>query len=63
METRTYYVPANRIGRHILNYIIERVGCSVGNVRKVDNTIAVVITTTKRDINKVERILQMYDFM
>jgi len=63
METRTYYFPANRIGRHILNYLIERVGCSVGNVRKVDNTIAVVVTTTKRDINKVERILQMYDLM
>jgi len=63
METRTYYFPANRIGRHILNYLIERVGCSIGNVRKVDNTIAVVVTTAKRDINKVERILQMYDLM
>ena len=63
METRTYYFPANRIGRHILNYLIERVGCSVGNVRKVSNTIAVVITTNKRDITKVERILQMYDII
>ena len=63
METRTYYVPANRIGRHILNYLINHVGCSVGNIRKVADTLAVPITTTKRDVTKVERILQMYDLM
>lgn len=63
METRTYYFPANRIGRHILNYLIDRVGCSVGNVRKVAGNLAVVITTQKRDVTKVERILQMYDIM
>lgn len=63
METRTYYVPANRIGRYILNYLIERVGCSVGNIRKVADNLAVVITTQKRDVIKVERILQMYDLL
>lgn len=63
METRTYYIPANRIGRHILNYLIERVGCSVGNIRKVADNLAVVITTQKRDVTKVERILQMYDLL
>ena len=63
METRTYYFPANRIGRHILNYLIERVGCSVGEIRKVSDTIAVPITVVKRDVTKVERILQMYDLM
>jgi len=63
METRTYYFPANRIGRYILNYLIERVGCSVGEIRKVDTTIAVPITVPKRDIIKVERVLQMYDLM
>lgn len=63
METRTYYVPANRIGRHILNYLINHVGCSVGNIRKVADTLAVPITTAKRDVTKVERILQMYDLM
>ena len=63
METRTYYFPANRIGRHILNYLVDRVGCSVGNIRKVADNLAVVITTQKRDIIKVERILQMYDLM
>lgn len=63
METRTYYFPANRIGRYILNYLIERVGCSIGDIRKVADNIAVPITTQKRDITKVERILQMYDLM
>lgn len=63
METRTYYFPSNRIGRYILNYLIERVGCSVGDIRKVADSLAVSITTTKRDITKVERILQMYDLM
>ena len=63
METRTYYFPANRIGRYILNYLIERIGCSVGDIRRVKDTIAVPITTTFKDLIKVERILQMYDLL
>lgn len=63
METRTYYFPSNRIGRYILNYLIERVGCSVGDIRKVAGTIAVPITVQKKDVVKVERILQMYDLI
>lgn len=63
METRTIYVPANRIGRYILNYLIARVGCSIGDIRKVTDTLAVPITVQQRDIVKVERILQMYDLM
>ena len=63
METRTIYVPANRIGRYILNYMIERIGCSVGDIRKVSDTLAVPITVPKRDVVKVERILQLYDLL
>ena len=63
METRTYYVPANRIGHYILNYLIARVGCSVGDIHKVADTLAVPITVQKKDVNKVERILQMYDLI
>ena len=63
METRTYYFPSNRIGRYILNYLIERIGCSIGDIRKVANTIAVPITVQKKDVVKVERILQMYNLM
>ena len=61
METRTYYFPANRIGRHILNYLIDRVGCSIGDIHKVADTLAVPITVQKKDIIRVERILQMYN--
>ena len=63
METRTYYFPHNQIGRHILNYLIAHVGCSIGQIRKVSDTLAVPITVPKRDIVKVERILQIYDIM
>ena len=63
METRTYYFPANRIGRYILNYLIDRVGCSIGDIRRVADNLAVPITILKRDIVKVERILQMYDLI
>lgn len=63
METRTYYFPCNRIGRHILNYLIAHVSCSVGNIRKVSDTLAVPITIQKRDITKVERILQTYNLL
>jgi hypothetical protein len=63
METRTYYFPSNRIGRHILNYLIDHVGCSIGEIRKVADNLAVPITTNKRDMVKVERILQMYDLI
>lgn len=63
METRTYYFPQNRIGLYILNYLIERVGCSIGEIRKVPCALAVPITVPKCDIVKVERILQMYDLI
>lgn len=63
METRTYYVPANSIGRYVLNHLVDNIGCSIGDIHKVADTLAIVITTPKRDIIKVERILQMYDLI
>jgi hypothetical protein len=63
MVERTYYFPANRIGRYILNYLIERVGCSVGDIRRVADDLAVPITVVQKDVVKVEKILQMYDLM
>ena len=63
METRTYYFPHNRIGQYILNYLIASVGCSVSNISKVAGTLAVSITTPKRDVARVERILQMYNLI
>lgn len=63
MVERTYYFPANRIGRYILNYLIARVGCSVGDIRRVADNLAVPITVVQKDVVKVEKILQMYDLM
>lgn len=63
METKTIYVPANRIGMYILNYLFERVGCSFGELRRVGNTIAAPITLPKRDVYKLEKILTLYDLM
>lgn len=63
METKTYYFPRNRFGRYILNYLIERVGCSVGDIRKVGDTLAVPITAPVRDVPKLERILKRYNLM
>ena len=63
MVERTYYFPANRIGPYILNYLIDRVGCSIGEIRKVADNLAVPITVQAKDIVKVEHILQMYNLM
>lgn len=63
MTTRTYYFPFSAVGRYIINYLIDHVGCSVGAIRKVDNYLAVAITTPTREVIKVERILQMYDLL
>ena len=63
METRTYYFPSNKIGRHVLNSIIARINCSVGSIYRVADNLAVSITTQKRDVTKIERILQMYDLI
>lgn len=63
METRTYYFPENRIGHYIVGYIIARVGCSIGNIRRVADHTAISIITTKHNFTKIERILQMYDLM
>lgn len=63
METRVYYFPRNTIGRYVLNSVVERVSCSVGNIRKAGDTLAVTITTPKQEIPKINRILQTYDLI
>jgi hypothetical protein len=61
MITRTIYIPANQIGRYILNYIVDNIPCSIGTLRRVVDTLAVVITVTPNGVTKLERILKMYD--
>lgn len=63
MTTKTYYFPRNQIGRYIINYIVAHVGCSVGEIRRVADTLAVPFTIPTRDVVRVERILQMYDLL
>jgi hypothetical protein len=65
MVTRIYYVPRNRVGHHIMNVVIERVGCSVGDfkINRQSDTIRFVVTCRAQDVPKVERILKMYDVM
>lgn len=61
MVTRTYYFPKNQIGRYLINYIVERIGCSIGEIRRVNETIAVPMTFLAQDEVKIVKILERYD--
>ncbi len=65
MTTRIYYVPRNQFGRHIMNVIIEKVGCSVGDFKlnRQSDTIRFCVTCNDKDISKVEHILSRYDLI
>lgn len=63
--TRNYFVPKNQIGHHIINRIIEKVGCSVSDfkVNRDTNTICITLSFSDKDTPVVERILKLYDVM
>lgn len=63
--TRNYYVPKNQIGRYIINRIIDKVGCSVDDIKvnQESQTICVTFSFNDRDTAKVEKILKLYDVM
>lgn len=65
MTTRTYYLPKNRIALHVINYMVSKVGCSIGElkVNRQANTIRVPITCNDVDVVKIERILRTYDML
>ena len=65
MTTRTYYLPKNRIAIHIINYIISKVSCSIGElkVNQTTNTIRVPVTCNDTDVAKIELILKRYGMM
>ena len=65
MTTRTYYLPKNRIAIHVINYMVSRVGCSIGElkVNRQADTIRVPITCNDTDVAKIERILKTYDML
>ena len=63
--TRNYYVPRNQVGRHIINRIIDKVGCSVDDfkVNRETNTICVTFSFKEDDVVTVERILKLYNLL
>ena len=63
MEVRTYYIPCNQIGRHLLSYLMSHINWTVGSTCKVGNKIALTVSAQKRDISKIEYILKMYKFL
>ena len=65
MTTRTYYMPKNRISLYIINNIIDKIGCSIGDIKvqQISNTIRVPITCNDKDVPQVEKILKRYDIL
>lgn len=63
MTTRTYYLPKNRIALHIVNNIVAKVGCSIGDIRVIKDTLKVSITCNQHDIPKVEKILWLWNMI
>ena len=63
--TRNYYVPKNQVGRYIINRIIDKVGCSVDDIKvnQETQTICVTFSFNDKDIAKVEKILKLYDVL
>lgn len=65
MTTRTYYLPKNRVAVHVINYLISKVGCSIGDlkVNQAADVIRVPITCNDVDVNKIEIILKRYGML
>ena len=63
MVTRAIYVPANHFGRDVLTYIWQHIGCSIGSIRKVDNVLRVSITLPKKEVIRMENILQKFNLL
>lgn len=65
MTTRTYYLPRNRFSICLLNKIVEKVGCSIGDIKvsKQADCIKVPLTCNDNDVKQIEKILYRYDLM
>ena len=63
--TRNYYVPRNEVGRHIINRIIDKVGCSVNDfkINRETNTICVTMSFEEKDTPTIERTLNLYNLL
>lgn len=65
VATRNYYIPRNCVGRHVMNAIVEKIPCSVGDfkINRETNTIKFTVTCELGDIPKIEKILKRYDMI
>ena len=65
MTSRTYYLPKNRVSIHVINYIVSKIGCSIGELKVCQkaNVIRVPVTCNDADVVKVEKILKRYGMM
>lgn len=65
MTTRSYYVPSNQIGRHVMNRIVEDVSCSISEIKmnRAAEVMRFTITTNDRDIKQVERTLKYFGML
>ena len=65
MTTRTYYMPKNRISLTIINAIVNKVGCSIGDIKvqQTSGTLKVPITCNDKDVKRIEKILKLYDIL
>lgn len=62
MTTRSYYVPHNQIGHYIINTVIDKVSCSIGDIVPYTflGVMRFTITCRDKDIPTVERIIEQY---
>lgn len=62
MTTRSYYVPRNQIGHFIINTVIDKVSCSIGDIVPYTfmNVMRFTITCRDKDIPTVEHIIDQY---
>ena len=65
MTTRTYYLPRNRFSVMLINKMIDKVGCSIGDIKvsTKSDCIKVPITCPSKDVQKIEKILYKYDMI
>jgi hypothetical protein len=58
-------MPKNRIALHVINYMVSKVGCSIGElkVNRQADTIRVPVTCNDIDVAKIGRILKTYDML
>ena len=59
-QTITIILPNNAAGRYLINLIVEKVACAVGDIDRTKNYLEVPVTCRKADYLKVESILRSY---